>query len=70
MRWAVRCGAVEHSSARGVGLASAVGYALHAPCGALPQFAVGYLDLPAAIAVAAARLPYGKRLAQRLDGEA
>lgn len=66
--------AVGTSSACGVaiGLASAVGYALHAPHGALPQFAVGYVYLPAAIGVAAASVlaaPYGMRLAHRLDGQ-
>jgi uncharacterized membrane protein YfcA len=65
--------AVGTSSACGVaiGLASAVGYALHAPDGALPQFAVGYVYLPGAIGVAAASVlaaPYGTRLAHRLDG--
>lgn len=65
--------AVGTSSACGVaiGLASAVGYALHAPHGALPQYAVGYVYLPAAIGVAAASVlaaPYGMRLAHRLDG--
>jgi uncharacterized membrane protein YfcA len=65
--------AVGTSSACGVaiGLASGVGYALHAPDGALPQFAVGYVYLPAAIGVAAASVlaaPYGMRLAHRLDG--
>lgn len=66
--------AVGTSSACGVaiGLASAVGYALHAPHGALPQFSVGYVYLPAAIGVAAASVlaaPHGMRLAHRLDGE-
>jgi uncharacterized membrane protein YfcA len=65
--------AVGTSSACGVaiGMASAVGYALHAPHGALPQFSVGYVYLPAAIGVAAASVfaaPYGTRLAHRLDG--
>ena len=65
--------AVGTSSACGVaiGLASAIGYALHAPHGALPQYAVGYVYLPAAIGVAAASVlaaPYGMRLAHRLDG--
>ena len=65
--------AVGTSSACGVaiGLASAVGYALHAPDGALPQFAWGYVYLPAAAGVAAASVlaaPYGTRLAHRLDG--
>ena len=65
--------AVGTSSACGVaiGLASAVGYAAHAPHGALPQYAIGYVYLPAAIGVAAASVlaaPYGMRLAHRLDG--
>ena len=65
--------AVGTSSACGVaiGAASAVGYALHAPHGALPQFSFGYVYLPAAIGVAAASVfaaPYGTRLAHRLDG--
>ena len=65
--------AVGTSSACGVaiGLASAIGYALHAPHGALPQFAAGYVYLPAAIGVAAASVfaaPYGTQLAHRLDG--
>lgn len=65
--------AVGTSSACGVaiGLASALGYAAHAPDGALPQFAVGYVYLPAAIGVAVASVlaaPYGTRLAHRLDG--
>ena len=65
--------AVGTSSACGVaiGLASAIGYALHAPVGALPEHAVGYVYLPAAIGVAMASVlaaPYGMRLAHRLDG--
>ena len=65
--------AVGTSSACGVaiGLASAVGYALHAPAGALPAYAVGYVYLPAAIGVAMASVltaPVGMRLAHRLDG--
>lgn len=67
--------AVGTSSACGVaiGLASAVGYALHAPPGALPAHALGYVYLPAAIGVAAASMlaaPYGTRLAHHLSGEA
>ncbi|KAF1685174.1 phosphotransferase system, fructose-specific IIC component [Pseudoxanthomonas broegbernensis] len=67
--------AVGTSSACGVaiGLASALGYALHAPPGALPQHAVGYVYLPAAIGVAAASVlaaPWGTRLAHRLSGQA
>jgi uncharacterized membrane protein YfcA len=66
--------AVGTSSACGVaiGVASAVGYALHAPAGALPQYAVGYVYLPAAIGVAMASVlaaPYGMRLAHRLHGD-
>ena len=52
-------------------MASAIGYALHAPHGALPQYAAGYVYLPAAIGVAAASVfaaPYGTRLAHRMDG--
>lgn len=67
--------AVGTSSACGVaiGLASALGYALHAPSGALPQYAVGYVYLPAAIGVAVASVlaaPFGMRLAHRLSGPA
>ncbi|MEG3192535.1 sulfite exporter TauE/SafE family protein [Lysobacter sp. D1-1-M9] len=67
--------AVGTSSACGIaiGLASAAGYALHAPPGALPEHAVGYVYLPAAIGVAAASVfaaPLGTRLAHRLSGEA
>ena len=66
--------AVGTSSACGVaiGLASAVGYAVHAPAGALPQHAIGYVYLPAAIGVAMASVlaaPYGTRLAHRLNGQ-
>lgn len=66
--------AVGTSSACGVaiGVASAVGYALHAPAGALPQYAIGYVYLPAAIGVALASViaaPYGMRLAHRLHGD-
>jgi len=66
--------AVGTSSACGVaiGLSSAVGYALHAPEGALPQYALGYVYLPAAIGVAMASVlaaPYGMRLAHRLHGD-
>ena len=67
--------AVGTSSACGVaiGLASALGYALHAPAGALPEHGLGYVYLPAAIGVAAASVlaaPWGTRLAHRLSGEA
>ena len=66
--------AVGTSSACGVaiGLASAVGYAMHAPPGALPAYAVGYVYLPAAIGVALASVfaaPLGTRLAHRLHGD-
>jgi uncharacterized membrane protein YfcA len=65
--------AVGTSSACGVaiGLAAAVGYAMHAPPGALPHHAIGYVYLPAAIGVAIASVlaaPYGTRLAHRLNG--
>ena len=68
-------GAVGTSSACGVaiGLASALGYAVHAPSGVLPQYAVGYVYLPAAIGVAATSVlaaPFGMRLAHRLSGSA
>ncbi len=64
--------AVGTSSACGVaiGLASAVGYALHAPTGVLPEYSVGYVYLPAAIGVAVASVlsaPYGMRLAHRIS---
>jgi len=67
--------AVGTSSACGVaiGLSSALGYALHAPAGALPQHAWGYVFLPAAIGVAVTSVlaaPYGMRLAHRLSGQA
>ena len=67
--------AVGTSSACGVaiGFASALGYALHAPAGALPEHAVGYVYLPAAIGVAVASVlaaPYGTRLAHRISGAA
>ncbi|KGM54707.1 hypothetical protein N799_08800 [Lysobacter arseniciresistens ZS79] len=66
--------AVGTSSACGVaiGLASATGYALHAPAGALPEFAVGYVYLPAAVGVAVASVlaaPWGTWLAHRLHGD-
>ena len=67
--------AVGTSSACGVaiGLASALGYALHAPTGALPEHAIGYVYLPAAIGVAVTSVlsaPYGMRLAHRISGAA
>jgi len=66
--------AVGTSSACGVaiGLGSALGYALHAPAGALPESAVGYVYLPAAIGVAVASVlaaPWGTRLAHHLHGD-
>ena len=66
--------AVGTSSACGIfiGLGSALGYALQAPAGALPLAgSVGYVYLPAAIAVAATSVlaaPYGTRLAHALSG--
>ena len=65
--------AVGTSSACGVaiGLASAIGYAMHAPAGVLPQYSIGYDYLPAAIGVAVASVlaaPYGMRLAHRISG--
>lgn len=67
--------AVGTSSACGVaiGFASAVGYAMHAPAGALHAHAIGYVYLPAAIGVAIASIfaaPLGTRLAHRLHGDA
>ena len=67
--------AVGTSSATGIFIAigGALGYALQAPAGALPlQGAVGYVYLPAAVAVALASVlaaPYGTRLAHALSGE-
>ena len=65
--------AVGTSSACGVfiGLASALGYALNAPAGALPAHAVGYVYLPAAICVAMASVlaaPLGTRIAHAISG--
>jgi uncharacterized protein len=67
--------AVGTSSACGVviGIASAAGYAINAPVGALPEHAVGYVYLPAAIGVAAASVlaaPLGSRLAHAIGGPA
>lgn len=68
--------AVGTSSACGVfiGLASAAGYAMQAPAGALPlPGAVGYVYLPAAIGVALTSIlaaPYGTRLAHALSADA
>jgi len=65
--------AVGTSAACGVfiGMASATGYALNAPSGALPAHAIGYVYLPAAMGVAAASIlaaPLGTRLAHALSG--
>lgn len=65
--------AVGTSSACGVaiGLAAALGYALHPPAGTLGAHAWGYVHLPAAIGVALASVlaaPWGTRLAHRLSG--
>ncbi len=65
--------AVGTSSACGVaiGLASATGYALHGPAAGLPQGSLGFVDVPAAIGIAAASVlaaPLGVRLAHRLGG--
>jgi hypothetical protein len=66
--------AVGTSSACGIfiGLGSALGYAVHAPAGALPlPGAVGYVYLPAALAVAVTSVlaaPYGTRLAHAFSG--
>ena len=67
--------AVGTSSACGIfiGLASAAGYALNAPAGALPAHAVGYVYLPAAIGIALASVlaaPLGTRLAHAISGVA
>ena len=56
-----------------IGLASAAGYALQAPAGALPEHALGYVYLPAAIGVASASIltaPLGARLAHAISGAA
>ncbi len=67
--------AVGTSSACGVviGIASAAGYALNAPEGALPEHAIGYVYLPAAIGVAVTSVlaaPLGSRLAHAIGGPA
>jgi uncharacterized membrane protein YfcA len=67
--------AVGTSSACGVviGMASAAGYAFNAPAGALPEHAVGYVYLPAAVGVAAASVlaaPLGSKLAHAIGGPA
>src|SRR5690554_2208700 len=56
-----------------IGLASAAGYALQAPAGALPGYALGYVYLPAAIGVALASgltAPLGARIAHAISGVA
>ena len=65
--------AVGSSAACGVaiGLSSAIGYALHAPQGALPEHASGYIYWPAAIGIAIGSVsmaPLGVRLAHALSG--
>src|SRR5690606_28154936 len=67
--------AVGTSSACGVAIAvgSALGYALNAPPGGLPEGAVGYVYLPAAIGVAVTSVlaaPLGTRLAHAISGPA
>ena len=67
--------AVGTSSACGlfIGLASAAGYALHAPAGVLPAHALGYVYLPAAIGVAVTSVlaaPLGSKLAHAIGGPA
>jgi len=67
--------AVGTSAACGmfIGLASAAGYAMQAPPGALPANAIGYVYLPAAIGVAVTSIlaaPVGTRLAHAISGRA
>jgi uncharacterized membrane protein YfcA len=68
--------AVGTSSACGVAiaLASAAGYALQGPIGGgLPAGSLGYVFLPAAVAIALASVltaPLGTRLAHRISGQA
>jgi uncharacterized membrane protein YfcA len=64
--------AVGTSSACGVGiaLASAAGYAAHAPAQAMPAGSVGYVFLPAAIGIGLASVlaaPLGVRIAHRVQ---
>jgi uncharacterized membrane protein YfcA len=64
--------AVGTSSACGVaiGLASAVGYAMHGPKGGLPHGGVGFVEVPAAACIAFASVltaPMGVKLAHRLS---
>ncbi|MFZ7097231.1 sulfite exporter TauE/SafE family protein [Luteimonas dalianensis] len=56
-----------------IGLASAAGYALQAPAGALGEHAIGYVYLPAALGVATASIltaPLGARIAHAISGVA
>src|SRR3546814_11338224 len=74
-RGVVAVRAVGTSSACGVviGIASAAGYALNAPAGALPEHAIGYVYLPAATGVAVPSVlaaPLGSRLAHAIGGPA
>src|SRR3546814_16352794 len=74
-RGVVAVRAVGTSSACGVviGIASAAGYALNAPAGALPEHAIGYVYLTAAIGVAVTSVlaaPLGSRLAHAIGGPA
>lgn len=67
--------AVGTSSACGVAIAvgSVAGYALNAPPGALPEHAIGYVYLPAAIGVAVTSIiaaPFGTRIAHAISGPA
>jgi len=67
--------AVGTSSACGVAIAiaSAAGYGLHAPAAALPAGSMGYVFVPAALAIALASVsvaPLGVRLAHWLSGHA
>jgi len=56
-----------------IGLASAAGYALQAPAGALGDYAIGYVYLPAALGVAMASIltaSLGARIAHAISGAA
>src|SRR3546814_7458442 len=69
------CSSDLTSSACGVviGIASAAGYALNAPDGALPAHSVGYVYLPAAVGVAVTSVlaaPLGSKLAHAIGGQA
>jgi uncharacterized membrane protein YfcA len=64
--------AVGTSSACGVGiaLASAAGYAMHAPAQAMPAGSLGYVYLPAALGIGIASVlaaPTGVRIAHRVE---